>query len=279
MNDNRIAPGVSQPARTRRALWRMAGAIASAALIAVCSVGLWQYVEQKTAFDAASAQLEQTQPPASSETVSPEAEGMSVPETDVASEEAVSDATVLSQEESTTQDGTSSRERSSSSSDAQTYSEETTSSNPQTPANTSSTDASTPTQQNENPVESGDKSTPAPAQPQEGSHTPPSSEPAQSKVSVTINAANAQAGTSSTTVSVKQGATVYDALKATGVSINARSTAYGVYVAGISGITEQTSGQQAGWVYAVNGVQPNVACSAYRVHDGDTIVWTYVYVS
>ena len=76
--------------------------------------------------------------------------------------------------------------------------------------------------------------------------------------------------------SLRSGTTAYDALLATGVSINARPTGYGTYVAAIDGIAENAG---SGWVYAINCVEPNTTCSNYVLSDGDTMVCTYVNVS
>ena len=75
---------------------------------------------------------------------------------------------------------------------------------------------------------------------------------------------------------LNQGANVYDALKATGISINARETQCGVYVAGIGGLAEGSAGGESGWKYAVNGFEPNTACSNYKLKSGDVVKWKFV---
>ena len=109
---------------------------------------------------------------------------------------------------------------------------------------------------------------------------PASSERAPSAitVSVTVDGSAAGAGSASATLSLSPGATPYDALVAAGASVNARSTAYGTYVAGIDGLAEREHGGQSGWVYAVNGSEPSTACSNYALADGDSVTWTYVNV-
>lgn len=79
----------------------------------------------------------------------------------------------------------------------------------------------------------------------------------------------------SSTVSLAQGATVYDALVATGVSFNANSTAYGKYVSSIGGLVEKATSSTAGWVYYVNGSEPSTSCSSYTLKDGDSVSWDY----
>lgn len=98
-------------------------------------------------------------------------------------------------------------------------------------------------------------------------------------VGVTVDGSAAGGRSGSVQVSVPMGATVYDALLAAGANVSATSTAYGTYVAGINGLAEREHGGSSGWVYAVNGAEPNVACSAYELSSGDSVVWTYVNVT
>ncbi len=95
-------------------------------------------------------------------------------------------------------------------------------------------------------------------------------------VSVTVDGTAAGAGSSSARVSVAPGASVYDALMACGVSVNAQSSAYGMYVTAIGGLAEREHGSMSGWIFTVNGAEPNVSCSAYALSDGDAVVWRYV---
>ena len=88
-------------------------------------------------------------------------------------------------------------------------------------------------------------------------------------VSVSVNG-------SSHRVSLSQGATAYDALLATGASVS--SGAYpggGTWVTAINGLGEDAS---HGWTYKVDGSMPNVMSDRYTVHDGDSVVWSYVTV-
>lgn len=47
------------------------------------------------------------------------------------------------------------------------------------------------------------------------------------------------------------------------------------YVEGIANIYELDCGSLSGWQYSVNGVFPNVGCSAYYPESGDVIEWKY----
>lgn len=78
------------------------------------------------------------------------------------------------------------------------------------------------------------------------------------------------------TFTFNEGATVYDALCALGLSVNAHGSSYGTYVAAIGGLAEKEHGSTSGWMYSVNGVTPNTACSNYVLSNGDRVVWYYV---
>ena len=78
------------------------------------------------------------------------------------------------------------------------------------------------------------------------------------------------------TYTFNEGATVYDALCALGLSVNAHGSSYGTYVAAIGGLAEKQYGGTSGWMYSVNGSTPMTACSNYVLHNGDSVVWYYV---
>ena len=107
----------------------------------------------------------------------------------------------------------------------------------------------------------------------------PSQSPTQEakvRVTVTIDARADGGASSSYSVSLDPGATAYDALVATGASVNARSTALGVYVAAINGYAEKDQGGESGWKYAVNGSYPGYSAGSYTLSDGDAVTWVYV---
>lgn len=100
-----------------------------------------------------------------------------------------------------------------------------------------------------------------------------------SYVTVTVSVTSSAVGnpvSSGGTFTFNEGATVYDALCALGLSVNARGTSYGTYVAAIGGLAEKEHGGTSGWMYSVNGVTPNTACSNYVLSNGDSVVWYYV---
>lgn len=98
-------------------------------------------------------------------------------------------------------------------------------------------------------------------------------------VTVTVSVTSSSVGnpvSSSGTFTFNKGATVYDALCALGLSVNARGTSYGTYVAAIGGLAEMEHGAKSGWMYSVNGTAPMTACSNYVLSNGDNVVWYYV---
>lgn len=94
-------------------------------------------------------------------------------------------------------------------------------------------------------------------------------------VSITVDGSAGGAGSASATITLPKGSTPYDALVATGMSVNARPTSFGTYVAAINGLAEKEHGATSGWLYSVNGVEPNRACDAVTLSDGDTVNWHY----
>ena len=98
-------------------------------------------------------------------------------------------------------------------------------------------------------------------------------------VTVTVSVTSSAVGnpvSSGGTFTFNKGATPYDALCALGISINARPSSYGTYVAAIGGLAEKEHGGTSGWMYSVNGVTPMTACSNYVLSNGDNVVWYYV---
>lgn len=98
-------------------------------------------------------------------------------------------------------------------------------------------------------------------------------------VTVTVSVTSSAVGnpvSSSGTFTFNEGATVYDALCALGLSVNAHGSSFGTYVAAIGGLAEKEHGGTSGWMYSVNGATPDKACSNYVLSNGDRVVWYYV---
>lgn len=111
-----------------------------------------------------------------------------------------------------------------------------------------------------------------------GSSQPGTSAPAGT-VTVYVSVSSSAVGnpvSGGGTFTFNQGATVYDALCACGLSMNASNTGYGVYVSAIGGLAEKEHGGHSGWMYSVNGAVPMTACSNYVLSNGDSVYWYYV---
>ena len=100
-----------------------------------------------------------------------------------------------------------------------------------------------------------------------------------SYITVTVSVTSSAVGnpvSSGGTFTFNEGATVYDALCALGLSVNAHGSSYGTYVSAIGGLAEKRYGGTSGWMYSVNGTTPMTACSNYVLSNGDNVVWYYV---
>lgn len=100
-----------------------------------------------------------------------------------------------------------------------------------------------------------------------------------SYVTVTVSVTSSAVGnpvSSGGTFTFNEGATVYDALCALGLSVSAHGSSYGTYVSAIGGLAEKQYGGTSGWMYSVNGATPMTACSNYVLSNGDNVVWYYV---
>ena len=98
-------------------------------------------------------------------------------------------------------------------------------------------------------------------------------------VTVTVSVTSSAVGnpvSSGGTFTFNEGGTVYDALCALGLSVNAHGSSYGTYVSAIGGLAEKQYGGTSGWMYSVNGTTPMTACSNYVLSNGDNVVWYYV---
>ena len=92
------------------------------------------------------------------------------------------------------------------------------------------------------------------------------------EINFSIDSSNADGSVSySAVMTLDKGATVYDALAATGVSHSGDS-----YITAIGGLSEKQFGGQSGWKYYVNGSAPNKSCVDYTLQDGDRVQWSYV---
>lgn len=81
---------------------------------------------------------------------------------------------------------------------------------------------------------------------------------------------------SSDNIEISDGETVLNLLKRT---LKANKIVYqitsGGYVKSISGLSEFDCGSNSGWLYRVNGVQPNVSSKSYKLSTGDKVEFIY----
>lgn len=184
-------------------------------------------------------------------------------EADSASTDYGNDAPQEGQSDNATQDGNA-QDESSSASGSQSKSTENESSTPSSSGDkaSSSNNAST----NKQTVNGSSQGTTA-------------SSTASSAVTVSVSVSSSAADgrvSGSAHPTFKKGATAYDALCATGLSVSTKSSQYGLYVSAIGGLAEFEYGGKSGWMYSVNGSTPNVSCGKYVLKDGDTVSWYYV---
>ena len=74
----------------------------------------------------------------------------------------------------------------------------------------------------------------------------------------------------------EEGANAFDALMATGVSVDSRWSSMGLYVKSINGYAEKQHGSMSGWMYYVNGQYINHSCDKEILSNGDVVTWFYV---
>lgn len=80
----------------------------------------------------------------------------------------------------------------------------------------------------------------------------------------------------STTVTCKKNETVLAVLKRICKEKNiAIESDFSGYVRGIAQLYQKDCGDNSGWMYSVNGTFPNIGAGAYRLKEGDVVVWRY----
>lgn len=112
------------------------------------------------------------------------------------------------------------------------------------------------------------------------STTPTSStEPSTSKgINVTLVVDFRNAGGKVDTyenLNLKDGASVYDALKAKYSKVTITNTFGSIYVSGINNICEFQHGSGSGWIYKVNREKSNQSCNKNTIKNGDKVRWIY----
>ena len=71
------------------------------------------------------------------------------------------------------------------------------------------------------------------------------------------------------------GATVYDALLASGLDIEVDQSSGSVFVTGIGGLGPDAGDENSAWLFEVNGEMAEVGADQYVLKNGDVITWTW----
>lgn len=100
---------------------------------------------------------------------------------------------------------------------------------------------------------------------------------AQITVQVTVDSSAADGSVSfDGTVELAEDATVLDALKATGLTLDVQDSEYGAFVNAIDGLATGAFGDASGWGYDINGEMVMDSADVATVADGDVVAWTYL---
>ena len=80
-----------------------------------------------------------------------------------------------------------------------------------------------------------------------------------------------------TSLTLSKEASAYDALKETGLVINANKSAMGMFVTSIQSLAAGAAGDKngSGWLYFVNGEYIPYSCDKCILQDGDVLEWIY----
>jgi hypothetical protein len=71
-------------------------------------------------------------------------------------------------------------------------------------------------------------------------------------------------------VTVTEGDSVYDVIKASGVTFVGKT-----YISSVGGLSEGDVGAKSGWMYSVNGAFPSIGVTLYKVKSGDFVQLRY----
>lgn len=100
---------------------------------------------------------------------------------------------------------------------------------------------------------------------------------AQITVQVTVDSSAADGSVSfDGTVELAEDATVLDALKATGLTLDVQDSEYGAFVNAIDGLATGAFGDASGWGYDINDEMVMDSADVATVADGDVVAWTYL---
>ena len=122
----------------------------------------------------------------------------------------------------------------------------------------------------------GNAATAEPA-PQESASDSSTTQESSISVHVIVDSSEADGSVSyDGAVEVHEGATVLDALKATGLDIETQDSQYGAFVNAIGGIATGEYGSASGWIFTVNDESIAESADSYVVSADDTVSWSYL---
>lgn len=96
------------------------------------------------------------------------------------------------------------------------------------------------------------------------------------EVEMTIDATEGEGEKTTETITIEEGATVFDVLQASNHKLDVQDSAYGKYVAGIDGVAAGDVTDSSGWMVALNGEDLMVSADEQEVKAGDKIEWYFV---
>ena len=77
-------------------------------------------------------------------------------------------------------------------------------------------------------------------------------------------------------VTVPEGSTVLEVLRASGAVVGTTAASFGEYVSSINSLAEGAVSAESGWTFFVNGEFATEGASTLKVNPGDEILWQYV---
>ena len=110
-------------------------------------------------------------------------------------------------------------------------------------------------------------------------NAPAAEEPAEAAITVQVTVDSSAADGSVSfdeAVELEEGATVLDAIEATGLDVVVEDSSYGAYVDAIGGLATGDHGSSSGWTYTVNDEMVMDSADTCELADGDTVAWSYM---
>lgn len=128
----------------------------------------------------------------------------------------------------------------------------------------------------DNAATTADNGQAATTEQQEQQQSPQAAEADTVNVTVAIDMPdNGMAESSVANVAIPQNGTAYDALKASGATVQDEDGDYGKFITAINGVENGSEGSASGWVFTVNDQQVMESCDECTLAEGDTVTWSF----